>query len=129
MVTKGKNNAGNNKLLLIIVPIVILVGLAIFNSGGKTTNQTQLAETVEQNTGAQNTLSPPSQPVKETSDQNRQNILAENVRSHNNKGEQNSAPTIKLTEPDENEIINTNPFTIWWKSDDPNGDTLLITLE
>ena len=61
--------------------------------------------------------------------QTKQEILAENVKAQSLSGQQNSAPRIAITEPDSGDVISDNPYTIWWKAEDPNNDKLLITLE
>ena len=65
----------------------------------------------------------------EKPDQTKQEILAENVKAQSSSDQQNSAPRITITEPDSGDVITDNPYTTWWKAEDPNNDKLLIRLE
>ena len=67
--------------------------------------------------------------TEEKPKQTEQEILVENVKTQGSIGQQNTAPTIRITQPDNNEIITSDQFEIWWKSEDPNNDKLLIKLE
>ena len=66
---------------------------------------------------------------EEIAEESKQEILAENVEAQSSSGQKNSAPQILITEPDSNDVITDNTFTIWWKAEDANNDKLLIKLE
>lgn len=68
------------------------------------------------------------QQPKEASQDDVKEILAKNLKTQSSTKQQNIAPKILITEPDNDEIVTGNIFTIWWKAQDENNDELLLTL-
>lgn len=148
----GQNSAVksglSNKVFIIAIVLAIAGGCTVSQLGSlESGNENKQAAMQESPANAQQSApaapapqqpSPQQSPaspqpaapaVNEKSDKNTQQILAENVKSQSSAGQQNSPPTIMITEPDSNEVITGQSFTIWWKAEDPNNDKLLVKLE
>src|SRR3989338_3305196 len=127
-------NLGRSMVIGMTILLVVLAGCEIGNyklvkvegdtntAGGE---PSAAAETQESGAGPAET----APQAQETEKVDKESLIVENTKNRAVAGEDNSAPTVMLTEPDGGEIIKSGKFEIWWKASDSNGDALAVKLE
>lgn len=106
------------KTFFIIIGVAVAV-MAIYNSSINESNTAIPTANVVKDSEPD-----PNAPIT-----SKQEILARNAKVQSAKGQGNVAPTIMITEPDQDELVDVNPFDIWWIAEDGNNDQLVIKLQ